>query len=839
MLGLVLVAHSRPLALALRDLARQVTIEEVKIAVAAGAGTDHMEFGTDAIEILEAIQSVMSEEGVLILMDLGSAVLSAQVALELLDPEDQKKVRFCSAPLVEGAIAAAVQASLGMDLETTCREASMALLPKKEQLGEAPEVQPVSLPAAETHTQGEVITAVHTLHNTYGLHARPAAQFVQTAAKFDAQVWVRNRTNDKGPVSARSLNAVATLGAVQNHEVEISASGPQANEVLAALSTMIVDNFGESTAPPPSVSKPTPPPAATPEGSISTLPIAEGYALAPIFRFETPPPPIPQEPAGDPESEWNQLKAAFEIVRDHITEQRRQMLAAVGAEQASIFDAHLLILEDPEILDQTQTGIKTNHLNAALAWNTTIEEVAALYRNLSDPYLQQRASDVRDVGNQVLFALSGSAAPTVIHFDHPVILAAEELTPTQTAQLDLEQVHGIITILGGPTSHSAILARSLGIPAISGAPFSVLSLPEGTPVALDGASGALWISPTDTVREDIKEKRQVWLKQRQQLLQHSRELGATADGYRVEIVANVGSLADAQAGIKNGAEGIGLLRTEFLFLTRTEPPSEDEQYQALAAITQAMENKPVIVRTLDVGGDKPLPYINLPTEANPFLGVRAIRLSFQRPDLFLAQLKAILRAGAVGNVKIMFPMISSLEEIQAARKMLETAHQELIKAGQPHTWPIETGIMVEVPSAAVLAPMLAPAVDFFSIGTNDLTQYTLAAERGNASLASLADALHPAVLHLIKQVTQGAHAHGKWVGVCGELAGDAAAAPLLVGLGVDELSMNAGNIPKVKAVLRAMTHQQTQEAASEALKLETTAEVRRLANTLVVNLNLA
>jgi phosphocarrier protein FPr len=835
MIGLVIVSHSRPLAQALANLAQQVASNDAKIAIAAGAGPDHQEFGTDAIEILDAIQAVYNPDGVLILMDLGSAVLSAQMAVELLPEEMQGQVHFCSAPLVEGIIAAAVQAGLGSDLDTACQEAQQALLPKREQLGEPVEALPTSGPGEATSLQGgeppaDQICAVLTLHNTYGLHARPAARFVQTAARYDAQIQVRNLTNQKGPVSAKSLNALATLGAVQNSEVELCASGTQAQAAIDALSAMIRGNFGEGTEPPPSIPAAAPQPAASITGALSGVPIAEGFAVAKLAFFSAPPPPIPEGLVDDPVAEWARLQQAFEAVSAGIQAHRIQMTATIGEDQASIFDAHLLILEDPELQEQTRNLIFEQKLNAAAAWNTTIDNTVARFMALDDPYLKQRAADVRDVGTQVLFQLAGRTAGEVVHFDEPVILAAEELTPTQTSQLDLETIQGLATVLGGPTSHSAILARSLGIPAISGIPISVLDLPEGTLAGLDGSQGALWINPDEATSQSLVGKRETWLEERAVLLEQSRQPGSTRDGHRVEIVANAGNLSDAHTAVENGAEGIGLLRTEFLFLTRQQAPDEDEQHQALQEIALVMSGKPVIVRTLDVGGDKPLPYIQLPEEANPFLGVRAIRLSFQQPELFKTQLRAILLAGAEsGNLKVMFPMISGYDEVAKAREYLREVHEELTRAGLPHQWPVETGIMVEIPSTAVMASQLASQVDFFSIGTNDLTQYTLAAERGNPNLASLADALHPAVLQLIQQVCTAAHEHGKWVGVCGELAGDPLATGILVGVGVDELSMNPASIPRVKGILRSISLPEAKQHAMQALACNTTSQVRSLA----------
>jgi phosphoenolpyruvate-protein phosphotransferase len=432
------------------------------------------------------------------------------------------------------------------------------------------------------------------------------------------------------------------------------------------------------------------------------------------------------------------------------------------------------------------------------------------------------------VGQQVLSSLAGQVVGEIT-FDQTVILLAQDLTPTQIAQLDLTKVVGLVTVQGGPMSHSAILARSLGIPALTGIPEPVYKLKEGTPLALDGFTGRLWITPADEVRAELAARRAAWLDQKQRLLERVHGPAITLDGQAIEVAANAGGLAEAQIAARNGADAIGVLRTEFLFLRRSTPPDEQTQVQVMTSIFDTMGARPVIVRTLDVGGDKPLPYIDLPAEANPYLGVRAIRLSQRRPDLLLTQLRAVLRAGSQGTAKIMFPMIANLDEVQFAKAILDQAHHELEKEGLEHAWPVETGIMVETPAAALLAPILAGYVDFFSIGTNDLTQYTLAAERGNPHLVGFSDALHPAVLQLIRQVVLAARPHGKWVGVCGELAGDPAAVPVLVGLGVRELSMNPGSIPRAKDVVRHLRLDEAEALAERVLQANSTPSARQLA----------
>jgi phosphocarrier protein FPr len=826
MVGLVIVSHSRLLADALVGLLRQVASADLPVAVAAGIGEDRSEFGTDAVEIMEAIQSVYSEAGVVVLMDLGSAVLSAKMALDFLPPEMTEKIRFCGAPLVEGAISAAVQIGLHSDLDTICREANAALNPKREQLGQESAESNVLLPASNEATDSITLT----LTNLHGLHARPAAKFVQTAARFMANVTVSDLTNGKGPVSARSLNAVATLGAIENHRIRISASGEEARLVLAALKVLIEDNFGEPSAASAVKEQLVDIPAMMVEsGALKAVPISDGFVLAPLYKYQAQRPPIPTHPPENTEAEWTRLQAALEITRREIAMLARRMKQSIGSNEGAIFDAHLLILQDPDLIQQARVGIDERHENAAFAWNAAITTAAERYRALDDPYLQQRATDVEDVGTQVLFAMLDKRASTSIAFDEPVILYAADLTPTQTSQLDMQMVLGIITAGGGPTSHSAILSRALGIPAVAGAGAMLDRQPSGVLTGINGFTGEIWLEPSPEVQAELQARRAEWLTNREKLRQTGQQLGMTKDGRRVEVFANIGSLNDARGAVQNGAEGVGLLRTEFLFLTRESAPSEEEQISILREIFETMgDQRPVTTRTLDVGGDKELPYIQLPEEPNPFLGVRALRLSLIRSDLFLTQIRAILRAADGFPCRIMFPMVADVEEIRKARTWVEQAHNELKGEKKPHAWPIELGIMVEIPSAALLAPVLAKEVDFFSIGTNDLTQYTLAAERGNPALSYLADGLHPSVLRLIGEVVEASHQAGKWTGICGELGGDPEATPILIGLGVDELSLNPAGIPRIKSILRDLTMERARALAEQALRCQTSAEVRQV-----------
>jgi phosphocarrier protein FPr len=458
----------------------------------------------------------------------------------------------------------------------------------------------------------------------------------------------------------------------------------------------------------------------------------------------------------------------------------------------------------------------------AKAWKATIDEQASAIAALNDPLLAARAADLRDVGKRVLRLMLGLSEKSISMPTTPVVVVARELSPSDTASFDPERVLGFGIVEGGPTSHIAILARALGIPAIVGVHESMLTLQEKTPVILNGNDGTLTVNPASDVLERAKLAQRRWLEYRRFAQEQAALPAITQDGQRVDVTANAGSIADAAEALNMGADGIGLLRTEFLFLERTTAPSEDEQYSVYRAIAETMKTLPVIVRTLDIGGDKPLPYIQLKPELNPFLGERGIRLCLNRPELFREQLRAILRAAPFGNLRIMFPMVSDIAELRQARALIEELRRELDAP------PVQIGIMVEVPSAALLADVIAPEIDFFSIGTNDLTQYTLAMDRGNSALAAKHDGLHPAVLRLIAQTIDAAHKHGKRADICGELGSDADAVPILLGLGMDELSVSIPSVPTVKAQVRSLKISDLQSLAREALNCSTAQEVREL-----------
>ena len=821
MVSIVIVSHSAKIAEGVRDLAEQMVRGQVPLAIAGGIDDPENPIGTDALKVYTAIESVYSPDGVLILIDLGSALLSAETALEFLSPEQRANVYLCAAPLVEGTLAAAVQASTGANIHQVIREAQEALAVKVSQLQPQEAGETLSsvskLPVAVTQELRL------TVRNRMGLHARPAANFVTTASKYKAEICVSKAGKS---ASAKSINQVATLGVRQGDEIIITATGAAASEALAALQLLADHNFGETE----ELVKPLPvKPVALgkPESKdeLVGIPASPGIAIGPVFQYRPRLPEVVARKVANVAAEWTKLQAAIATAQQDLKTLQVEATQQVGAAEASIFAAHQLFLEDPALLDLAKASIFDQRLNAEAAWQQAIEMMADNFRALDDEYLRARAADVLDVGQRVLRQLMRVELPS-LDFGQPSILIAADLTPSDTARLNPARVLGICTELGGATSHSAILARALGIPAIVGLNGATGSLTEDQVIAMDGTTGQLWLHPDPEKLTELESQRQAWQQAQQQAKMAGQQLAMTQDGRIIEVAANIGSSNDTAVALEYGAEGVGLFRTEFLFMGREQAPTEAEQLAAYQQVAQAMGKRPLIIRTLDVGGDKPLPYLDLGSEANPFLGWRGIRFCLDQPTLFKTQLRAILRASPGHNLKLMFPMIGTLSELQAAKTVLAEAQAELRAANIPFDEKMEVGIMIEVPSAVAIADQLATEVDFFSIGTNDLTQYVMAADRGNARVASLANALQPAVLRLIHQTVQAAHAAGIWVGMCGELAGNPLATPVLVGLGLDELSMSAPNIPAVKLAIRQLTSAKAQQMAREVLTLKSAEAVQ-------------
>lgn len=568
----------------------------------------------------------------------------------------------------------------------------------------------------------------------------------------------------------------------------------------------------------------TPP---TPTRTLRGVAAAPGLASGPAILWPDERLEVPRSVAADLSAERGRLNEARRQVLEELLALKEKVTQEAGAAEAAIFEAHSMFLADASLLKRAEAGIASGQ-NAEAAWMDAVEFYAGQLASLPDPTLSARSLDVRDVGQRVLRRLLGKGPVEPPQLTQPSVIVARDLAPSQTASLDKSLVRAFCTAEGGPTSHTAILARALGLPAVVGLGKEILDVREGSLLLVDGSQGLVMVNPEEPEAALFLDRALLAGAQAEDDLGHALEPATTLDGHRVEVVANVGSLEDAEAALRCGAEGIGLLRTEFLYLDRRTAPSEDEQLQAYRAILNVMGPRPVVVRTLDVGGDKDLPYLDLGREANPFLGWRAIRMCLDRPEFFLTQLRALLRAGVGSDLRIMFPMVSTLEEVRRAKALLEQARQQLSQQGIPSAGRVQVGIMVEVPSVAILADLFAREVDFFSIGTNDLTQYTLAAERTNDRVAHLSDALHPAVLRQVQQVIQAAHGQGIWVGMCGELAGEPDAIPILLGLGLDEFSVAAPLVPRAKAIVRRWSVTSARPLALEAVQQESAAAVRAL-----------
>ncbi|MDR6212974.1 phosphoenolpyruvate--protein phosphotransferase [Paracidovorax wautersii] len=672
-----------------------------------------------------------------------------------------------------------------------------------------------------------------------GLHARPAGEWARVAGRFSARVHVRCGDT---VADAKSVAALLGLGAGRGAQLRLSAQGTDA---AAALSTLhaTIQRLGEEESRQaelsaarqaqaqglgaelgdwqPAARRTFTGIAASPGLVVGTLVQAAGTELEVEDRFTT----IAEEAA--------QLDRALAAALGQLQQLADDAKAGGRAEQAAIFTAHQGLLQDADLLQAVSRQVVQRH-GAAWAWRHAMAERVAAQRALADATLAARAADLQDVGERVLRHLLGrghESADVAAAWPHDAILLADDLSPSVTAQIDTSRVRGFCTARGGPTAHTAILARALGLPAVVAAGPGVLpdgagdtSAPAlaGAVAILDGYRGRLYVGPSETALIEARERIARLARRQEEEARTRQQPATTTDGHTVEIAANANRADQAVKALEAGAEGVGLMRTEFLFLERDTVPDEDAQYRAYRAMAEALQGKPLVVRTLDIGGDKQVPHLDLPVEDNPFLGVRGARLALRRDDLLVPQLRALYRAARHGPLQVMFPMISTVEEVRTLRQRMEAVRAELKAPAVP------VGIMIEVPSAALIADRLAAHVDFFSIGTNDLTQYTLAVDRQHPELAGMADSLHPAVLRLIKRTVAGARPHGRWVGVCGGLAGEPLGAALLVGLGVDELSMSTGDIGTVKALLRRHSLAELQALAQRALQVDTADEVRAL-----------
>ncbi|EJN7255551.1 phosphoenolpyruvate--protein phosphotransferase [Staphylococcus pseudintermedius] len=558
---------------------------------------------------------------------------------------------------------------------------------------------------------------------------------------------------------------------------------------------------------------------------IKGIAASDGVAIAKAYLLVEPDLSFSNEKTDQPEAEVQKFNEALNNSKIELTKIRNHAEEQLGADKAAIFDAHLLVLDDPELIQPIEEKIKNESASAPQALTEVTQNFITIFESMDNEYMKERAADIRDVAKRVLAHILGVELPNPSIIDESVIIVAHDLTPSDTAQLNKQYVQGFVTNIGGRTSHSAIMSRSLEIPAVVGTKSISESVQQGDMVIVDGLTGDVIVNPSDDEIKAYQHKRESFFADREALKQLRDEPSKTLDGHEVELAANIGTPNDLEGVHNNGAEGIGLYRTEFLYMGRDNMPTEDEQFEAYKKVLESMEGKRVVVRTLDIGGDKELPYLNLPEEMNPFLGYRAIRLCLDQPEIFRPQLRALLRASAYGKLNIMFPMVATIQEFRDAKALLLEEKENLKQEGVEVSDDIELGIMVEIPATAALSDVFAKEVDFFSIGTNDLIQYTMAADRMSERVSYLYQPYNPSILRLIKQVIDASHQEGKWTGMCGEMAGDETAIPLLIGLGLDEFSMSATSILKARRQIKDLSRTEMVQLADRALNCATVDEV--------------
>ncbi|KLV04221.1 phosphoenolpyruvate-protein phosphotransferase [Photobacterium aquae] len=799
MVGIVIVSHSLLLAQGVAELATQMTQGQANIAIAAGVDDPDNPIGTDAIAVMGAIEEVCDDDGVVVLMDLGSALLSTEMALELIAPELAEKVSLLDAPIVEGTMAASVAAAAGLSREAVIVEAQTALDVKKEHLGSGNPTDNENNSLDAEESDQPVLSFMWQVQNPHGIHARPAAAIVRAMARFDADTVLLKGDQQ---ASAKSLNSIAKLGVRCGDDICVRSRGPKAQEAIDAFAAMAADHFGEadlvdafsffqadenvsnSDADTHLVQ------SEAPEGALAGIRVSDGVAIAPAAIFTVTMPEVPQR---EFVGESNEMASLQRAIGDVV--QELQVLS-IG-EHGAIFDAHALMLADPDIPMALQKVVAKGEI-AERAWLSVMDDLAAQYAAADSQYMREREADVRDIARRVMVALTGDKGPAM-SLAEPVVLLARDLMPSDVAGLDKSKVLAVCLSEGGKTSHSAILARAMGIPALVKAKGCLEQVKAGDTVILDGFEGLLWFAPGKDVEQGLVDKRQQWRNDIETCATKALAPAITHAGKTVSVLANIGGPDDVALAQACGAEGVGLFRTEFLFQQRDVLPSEDEQFQVYCQIASAFGDKPVTIRSLDVGGDKPLAAYPMPAEDNPFLGQRGVRLCLAHPDLFATQLRAILRAyQQQPNIQLMIPMVATVDEVRQVKALLEQQRQQLELCDSS----LPVGIMIEVPAAVLNADALAQEVDFFSIGTNDLTQYVMAADRGNSAVAELVDYFQPAVMSAIARTCAAAHKAGISVSMCGEMAGDVTATETLLSIGLGKFSASAALLPALKEAIR-------------------------------------
>jgi phosphocarrier protein FPr len=794
MIGIVIVSHSADLANGLKVLAQQMGQGKLKIEAAGGVDDPEDPIGTDAMKILAAIQEVYSDDGVLVFMDMGSAILSTEMALDFLDDDKKSNIVLSGAPVVEGVIAASVAAASDATIEEVQKEVETALNGKRAQLSLESESSPgpVSEPIDDKSEESFAYHKQYHLDNALGLHARPAAKVAAIASKHDATVQFRNSSKDSHWVNAESLNSLITLQVSRGDKLEIRIRGSQAKDVFEKLDPLLSESFYEPAELPESKAPKSGPENEETSSEFYGIPIGSGIAIAPAFFLDTTLPEIKREESDDQDKEIQKLEQGL---NSSIKELEKLKLS--GAGDSDIFDAHILLLKDPEWIDRVKKMIEKESVVAAYAWKKTLDKLLKEYRESNSVVVNDRAADLMDVGSRVLEKLTNVTNKPEMP-DRPSVLVVEELTPSIVSGIEPDKIEAIITAKGSATSHSAILVRSIGIPAVFSVKKRINEIRSGNTLIVDGEEGVVIPEPDNETLAVYQDKKSSWLKRRERAAKVKEKEFTDSLGKRIFIEANIAVPDEADSALRNGAEGVGLFRTEFLYMQENHPPSEEEQLKAYSTVLKKMKGLPVTFRTVDIGGDKPIPYLNIEREENPFLGWRGIRYSLDEKELFKTQLLSLLRASVNGKAKIMFPMVSTPEEFTEARSILDSVQKELTDHGVPFSTDIPIGMMVEVPAAVIRIDEFLEIADFISIGTNDLTQYIMAADRNNAKVSGLASYRQPAVLNFIEQIIQKAKKKEVPVSICGEMAGDSAMTQTLMEFGLRSFSMNASGIPEFK-----------------------------------------
>jgi multiphosphoryl transfer protein len=843
MIGLLLVSHSRALAEAAVDLIRRTVSATIPIAAAGGVGETHAEIGTDVIDIQQSIESVAQPDGVLVLMDMGSAILSTEMAKDLLG--DSIHVRLCSGPLVEGGIAAAVQIEAGSSIADVVAAAQRSLLPKQDQLGESVQaVEPTGPPA----TAQESFESV--LENIYGLHLRPVAALIKTLGADAKNVQIENVTAKRGPIVAASLVEIARLQAKKGDTIRFLLSGTNTARVRKEIENFLQGLRSEDAHPIHPVQ------AKDDSASLEPIAVSSGLAVGRVLftdRLDVRVPDSRPSTSAEVETECQRLTEAISAAQQTVAQRVAKFSSSLDPAELSILEAQQLILSDQILLAQAQERIRSKPANAAAAWFETLTEVAEDQAGAADDYLKQRAVDFREAASIVVQQMIGQTNQFA-NLNEDCVLVCTELNPTLIDQIQPTRITGVIELAGGSLSHGAILARSIGLPVIANAARSESVLRSAQIVAIDGSTGQLLVNPAPEVVQEWRQRQAASRELQERAVQLSQTPAISADNTTFLIAANAGKRRDVELALLNGADGIGLFRSEFLFDQFHTLPSEEDQFAAyrdalepiladsrwnIARPSESFASNPecsgefaVTLRLLDIGGDKPLPFLSPGKESNPFLGVRGLRLLLRHPEFFESHLGAILRLAKLFLIKLLVPMVTSVDEISRLKQHLEKAHQSLRERKLSHQWPIEIGAMIETPASAVVFDQLIEHLDFASIGTNDLTQYVLSAERGNPQLEEFADSLHPAVLRLCRHVIALANQRALPISICGEVASDPVAVPLLAGFGLRVFSVAPTAVPTIKAAIRALSlSQMPSEKITRLLGYSSAAEIRQALRT--------